>query len=601
MTARLPRAFPARFTVVCSAVVATWLVARPQGADPAGWTASFIDVAREAGLTVPTVYGDPDAKRFIVETNGPGVALVDVDGDGWIDVFVLNGTRLEPGTRTERTWPRGTAPVNRLYLNRKDGTFRDVSSASGLARTTWSSSVCTGDYDGDGALDLFTTAYGDNRLYRNLGGGRFEDVTRHAGLPTGGRRWGAGCTMLDYDRDGRLDLFVSNYLVLDLERVPEPGQGRDCSWKGIAVNCGPRGLPTDTNLLFRNEGDGRFRDVSVASGVARVTGRYSMTAVATDFDDDGWPDIYVAADSTAAILYRNNRDGTFTDVAVASGAAFSEQGAAQAGMGLGVGDWNADGRFDLLKTHFADDVPALYRGLGKGVFEEMAMSVGLGARNRFVQWGGGLVDLDNDGWHDVFFVTGSVYPEVERKLPHYPHRSPRIVYRNAGGERFEDVTESSGAGVRAEHSSRGAAFGDVDNDGDLDVVVVNMNEPPSLLRNDLPKGRHWLQVRLRGRAPNTHAIGAVVRLTANGHVQARAVPQPGQLLLSGRPPRPLRSRGPQVRGRPRGGVAERGDRAVRGSRNRPRDRGPPGHRGSRGAGRCAASDRAVSTRPRHAP
>jgi hypothetical protein len=489
----------------------------------AEWPVTFVDVAQQAGLRDEIVYGGLERKRFIIETNGAGVGLVDVDADGWLDVVLLNGTRLQDGARRERSWPRDAAPVNRLYLNRRDGTFRDVTATSGLARTGWASAVCAGDFDGDERLDLFVTYFGDNVLYRNLGGGRFEDVTARAGLPTGGRRWGSGCALVDYDRDGRLDLFVANYLAFDLERAAEPGEGVNCLWKGVPVNCGPKGLPTDTNLLFHNEGGGRFADVSVPSGIAAVTGRYPMTGAATDLDADGWPDIYVASDSTAAVFYRNNRDGTFTDIAVSSGAAFSDQGMAQAGMGLAVGDWDANGVLDLLKTHFADDVPALYRGLGKGLFEDLATTMGLGVRNRFVQWGGGLPDLDNDGWHDLMYVTGNVYPEVERVLPRYPHRSPRIVFRNVRGGRFEDVTERSGPGAVAAHSSRGAAFGDVDNDGDVDVLVMNMNEPPSLLRNDLRGANHWLQVRLRGGAGNLHGLGASVRVTSQGRTQARAV------------------------------------------------------------------------------
>ena len=496
------------------------------GAQSAGggdWPVSFVDVAGQAGLRETIVYGGLERKRFIIETNGAGVGFIDVDHDGWLDVFLLNGTRLDEGTRRDRVWPKGEAPVSRLYLNRRDGTFRDVTATSGLARTGWASGVCAGDYDGDGRLDLFTTYFGENVLSRNLGGGRFEDVTARAGLPTGGRRWGSGCAMLDYDRDGRLDLFVANYLAFDLERALEPGEGVNCLWKGVPVNCGPKGLPTDTNLLFHNEGDGRFADVSDRSGVAAVTGKYPMTAAATDLDGDGWTDIYVASDSTAAILYRNNRNGTFTDVAVSSGAAFSDQGMAQAGMGLAVGDWNSDGVLDLLKTHFADDVAALYRGLGKGLFEDMALTAGLGVRNRFVQWGGGFPDLDLDGWPDLLYVTGNVYPEVERVLSQYPHRSPRIVFRNLRGERLEDVTERSGPGIKAPHSSRGAAFGDYDNDGDIDVLVMNMNEPPSLLRNDRRNASHWLQVRLIGAGGNVFALGATVRLTAGGRSQARAV------------------------------------------------------------------------------
>jgi enediyne biosynthesis protein E4 len=487
------------------------------------WSVSFTDVAAKAGLVHPSIYGGVDRKRFIIETNGAGAALVDYDNDGWLDALVLSGTRLEEGARRPVAWPHGEAPTNRLYRNRRDGTFEDVTARTGLTRTGWASSVCAADYDNDGWTDIFLTYFGRNVLYRNDGGRAFRDVTAAAGLTAPADRWGSGCTFIDYDRDGRADLFVANYLTFDLATAPEPGKGPNCLWKGVPVNCGPKGLPTDTNLLYRNDGDGTFSDVSARSGIDRITGRYSMTAAAADLDADGWTDIYVAADSTAAILYRNNRDGTFTDIAVESGAAFNDQGSAQAGMGLAVSDYNLDGRLDLLKTHFADDLPALYRNLGKALFEDVAMASGLGAQNRHVEWGSGMPDLDNDRLPDLFYVTGNVYPEIERVLPEYPHRGPRILFRNRDGSRFEDVTGASGPGVSATHSSRGAAFGDVDNDGDVDVLVMNMNEPPSLLINAYSGGNRWLMLHLEGARSNRSAIGATVIVRAGGRTQARAV------------------------------------------------------------------------------
>src|SRR5437868_2118241 len=371
---------------------------------PPAWLVSFVDVADRAGLREPTTYGGIDRKRFIIETNGAGVALLDYDNDGWIDALVLNGTRLKDRTREAETYAPGRAPLSRLYRNNRDGTFSDVTSRAGLTAVGWASSVCAGDYDNDGWLDLFITYYGQNVLYRNRGDGRFEDVTER------------------------------------------------------------RGLPTDTNLLFHNEGNGTFAFVSSKSGISRVTNRYPMTATAADFDGDGWIDIYVACDSTASTLYRNNGDGTFTDTAVESGIAYSENGTQQAGMGVAIGDYNADGLVDLLKTHFADDIPALYRNLGKGIFEDVAAAAGLGVLNRHVEWGAGMPDLDNDGRPDIVYVTGNVYPEVEHVLRQYPHRGPRVVFRNMDGVRFEDVTGASGPAPLAAHSSRGAAFGDFDND-----------------------------------------------------------------------------------------------------------------------------------------
>ena len=512
----------ARGSIALAVGILSTVISSRAGVSSSG-VVTFTDIAVGSGLTVPSTYGGPARKRFIIETNGAGTAWIDADDDGWLDALVLGGTRLIDGQRVEDPAVAAAGPTTRLYRNQRDGTFKDITTQSGLGLTVWASSVCGGDYDNDGRLDLFITSFGRNRLFRSLGRGRFEDTTAAQGLPVDGSpRWGSGCTFLDVDRDGRLDLFVSNYLSFDLATATEPGQGVNCLWKGIPVNCGPKGLPTDTNLLFRNTGSG-FRDVSGPSGIAGVTGRYSMTALAADFDEDGWVDIYVASDSTAAILYRNNHDGTFSDVAVPSGAGLSENGMAQAGMGAATGDFNADGRLDLFKTHFADDIPALYRAAGKGLFEDVATAAGLAVQNRYVEWGAGIVDVDNDGWQDLMYMTGNVYPEVEQKFPRYPHKGPRILFRNKGDGTFADASASGGTGLTTPRSSRGAAFGDVDNDGDIDVLVMNMNEPPSLLRNDTARANHWIAVSLEGTVSNRAGVGATVRVTAGGRVQARAV------------------------------------------------------------------------------
>jgi len=478
------------------------------------FSATFTDIASQAGLTEPVIYGGVDTKKYILETNGCGAAFFDYDNDGWLDIFLPGGSRLA-GV------PAGTS--NRLYKNNRDGTFTDVTRSSGLERLVWASGVCVGDYNNDGFDDLFLSCWGQNILYRNNGDGTFTDVTREAGLLSRDPRWGAGCTFVDYDRDGYLDVFVSNYLEFDLKTAPLPGAGENCTWKGIAVNCGPKGLPAGRNLLYHNNGDGTFTDVSEKSGIAAVTGRYAMTAVAADFDDDGWPDIYVACDSTASILYKNGRDGTFEDIALEAGVAYNEDGREQAGMGVGVGDTRNQGRLDIFKTHFADDTPILYVNRGGRAFEDVTNNAGLSALTRYVGWGAGIVDLDNDGLPDIFFVNGNVYPELERNFKDYRYKCPRVVLRNLGNGKFDDVSLGSGTGVTARHSSRGCAFGDFDNDGDIDVLIMNMNEPPSLLRNDIRNHNRWLKIKLAGTRSNRSAIGARVTLTAGGRRQTQEV------------------------------------------------------------------------------
>jgi len=481
---------------------------------------SFTNVASEVGLSEPTIYGDVDKKHFIIETNGCGVAFVDYDNDGWVDLFTLSGTRLTG-------IPAGREPTNRLYRNKGNGTFVDMTDKAGLRHSGWASSVCVGDYDNDNNEDLFITYWGKNVLYKNNGNGTFSDVTQKAGLSAGATRWGSGCTFIDYDRDGKLDLFVANYLKFDIANTPEPGKGANCTWKGIPVNCGPKGLPTDTNLLYHNNGDGTFTDVSESSGIAKVQGRYSMTATTLDFDRDGWTDIYVACDSSASTLYRNNHDGTFTDVAVEAGCAYSEDGQAQAGMGVATGDYNGDGLIDIFKTHFSDDLPALYKNSGRGFFEDASRAAGFDI-TRYVEWGAGLVDFDNDGWRDVLIVTGSVYPEVEKIFKEYPHRGPRLVYQNLRNGRFRDVTTLMGPAIQSPRSSRGSAFGDFDNDGDVDVLVMNMNEAPLLLRNEYfnksTRGpNNWLMLNLIGTKSNRSAIGARVTVKTGAQLQFQEV------------------------------------------------------------------------------
>ena len=488
---------------------------QPRG-KPSGlpFHAHYTDIGEQAGLRSPLIYGPADHKDYIIETVGCGCAFIDYDGDGWIDIFVLSGTRLEDP-------PPGT--TNRLYHNNRDGTFTDITEKAGLLKEGWASAVCIGDYNNDGFEDLFVTYWGDNVLYRNNGNGTFTDVTKEAGLGQEGKLWGSGCTFIDYDRNGHLDLFVANYLQFDLTKIPKPGQNPNCNWKGIPVNCGPRGLPPGRNWLYHNNGDGTFTDVSDKSGIAKAKGSYCMTSVAADLDNDGWPDLYIACDSTPSFLMKNNHDGTFTEIGLESGVALNEDGMEQAGMGVGVGDYNLDGNLDILKTHFADDTAVLYRNDGKGNFEDVTNSAGLGVETRYISWGAGMFDLDNDGNPDLFWVTGSVYPEIEVKLPNYPFRSPRIVFRNLGDGKFEELLDQAGPGIADQHASRGCAFGDFDNDGDIDILVMNLNNPPSLLRNDVTANHHWIKIKLIGTKSNRSAIGARVTAHYGGKKQSQEV------------------------------------------------------------------------------
>jgi enediyne biosynthesis protein E4 len=477
------------------------------------FNAHFVNVAQEAGLRIPTYYGAVEKKKYILEANGCGCAFIDYDNDGWMDIFLLCGTRLD-GAPPEAT--------NRLYKNNRDGTFSDVTDKAGLHAVGWANGVCVGDYNNDGFEDIFCTFYGENRLYRNSGDGTFTDVTREAGLVRGETRWGAGCSFVDYNRDGHLDLFISNYIRFDLAKAPVPGESSTCNWKGIPVNCGPRGLPTGRHLLYRNNGDGTFTDVSKESGIASATESYGMTVVAADFDEDGWTDIFVASDSTPSLLFMNNHDGTFHEEGVLRGVALSEDGMEQAGMGVGIGDYDLDGHLDLFKTHFMGDTSGLFRNDGTGNFDDRTRAAKIGVETRFVSWGTGFADFDNDGFPDVLVVTGNVYPEVEHKLADYPYKSPRVLFRNLGNGTFEELGAEAGPGIVEAHSGRGCAFGDFDNDGDVDALIVNMNEPPTLLRNDVSGRQSWIKVFLEGVKSNRSAIGARVLVHYGGKVQAQA-------------------------------------------------------------------------------
>ena len=462
----------------------------------------FVDVAREAGLNEINVNGGVEAKRYILESTGSGVGILDYDKDGWPDIFLVNGQPLQGDT----------SATNHLFHNNHDGTFADVTAKAGLASAGWGQGVCVGDYDNDGFDDLFVTAYGRNRLFHNNGNGTFNEVAQLAGVAGSGAEWGTGCTFVDYDRDGKLDIAVSNYVHFNLAHTPAPGQAAGCNWKGVPVMCGPRGLESAPNVLYHNMGGGKFKDVSKAAGIEKTNGHYCFSITTLDFNKDGWPDLYVACDSTPSILYRNNHDGTFTDVAADAGVAFNEDGREQAGMGSTAADYDGDGNLDLFKTNFSDDTATLYHSNGDGTFTDVTFAAALGVHADALGWGTMFADVDNDGWPDLLVANGHVYPEVDSAKLGASFKEPRFLYRNLGHGKFLDLSSTAGPGLLQPHSGRGLAVADLWNDGRLEAVINNLSDRPMLLVNLARNQNHWLDLQLTGTTSNRDGIGSRVSL-----------------------------------------------------------------------------------------
>ena len=465
-------------------------------------TVDFRDIAEQAGLTAQNVSGGADKKDYILETTGNGVVIFDYDNDGLMDIFLPSATTLNGDGR-------GKTSTSHLYHNLGNLRFEDVTEKSGLGRVGWAQGGCAADYDNDGYSDLFVTYYGHSALYHNQGNGTFKDVTESAGLKSDAVRWDTGCAFLDYDLDGKLDLVVTGYVEFDRSRIPAPGTSGYCMWKGLPVMCGPRGLPPGRNFLFHNDGNGKFTDVSAKSGIGKPTGCYAFTALASDLDNDGYPDIYVACDSRPSLLYHNLKNGTFEEIGIASGAALNDAGQEQAGMGVAVADYDEDGYVDIAKTNFSDDVPNLYHNDHDLTFTDRVYESGLGARTQFLGWGIAFFDMDNDGRKDLLMVNGHVYPEVDRSNLNYKYRQPRLLYWNVGDGKFKDLSTSAGAGISQPWVSRGAAVADLDNDGSIEVVINNLDNRPSLLKNYGTK-KNWLLIRCVGTTSNHDAIGARV-------------------------------------------------------------------------------------------
>jgi hypothetical protein len=472
----------------------------------------FVDIAAESGLTHATTYGGKDRKDYILETTGSGVAIFDFDGDGANDIFLANGTVLGANA---------PATPSMLYRNDGKGHFTEVGREAGFTRTGWAQAVCAGDIDNDGRTDLLVTYYGPNSLYRNLGNGKFADIAAKAGLPATGTRWGAGCAMVDYDRDGYLDIFISNYVDLDLAKTPKPGSSGNCEWKGMQVMCGPRGLPKALNALYHNNRDGTFTDVSEKAGILAPGGRYGLGVVSADFDNDGWPDIYVACDQTPSLLYRNRHDGTFEERGGAAGVAFNMDGRLQAGMGVAVADYDGNGFLDIAKTNFSGDRPSLYRNEDGGFFEDVSERAGVG-RNLLLGWGVGFLDVDEDTWPDLVIANGHVYPEIDRSAVGETYRQKTLLYRNLGNGRFADITASAGPGFTPLRPARGLATGDLDGDGRPEILISNVNDRPSLLKNTGPR-QSSVAITLTGTKSNRSAIGARVTVEAGGRKQIAEV------------------------------------------------------------------------------
>ena len=481
----------------------------------------FRDVAAQAGLTAEVISGEID-QTYIVENTGTGVAIIDYDNDGLPDIFLLQGDRLHNS---------GPPLTPHLYHNLGGLHFEDVTAKAGIGHLGWSQGVCAGDADNDGHVDLFIGQWGHNVFLHNMGNGTFRDETKERGLDRPESRWSTGCAFIDYDRDGYLDLVVANYVDFKAQETPAPRTKSGCNWKGMPVPCGPRGLKGEMMTLYHNDGHGHFIDVTKQAGVETPREYYGFTVLTGDFDDDGWPDFYVTCDSTPSLFFHNKHDGTFEETGLVSGLAVNEDGREQAGMGATAADYDGDGRIDIFKTNFSSDTNTLYRNLGNGTFDDVTSAAGLAVHTQYVKWGTAFLDFDNDGWKDLFIADGHVYPFVEQYHLGEEFKQPRQLFWNRGDGQFFDMSSTGGPGIAAKHSSRGIALGDLDNDGSEEIVVVNLFEPPSLLKNFGPRGNALLVRAVT--ASGRDAIGARLTLTAGGRKQVDEVRSGGFHISQG--------------------------------------------------------------------
>jgi enediyne biosynthesis protein E4 len=480
----------------------------------------FEDIAAQAGLTSVNVSGAATNKQYIVETTGTGVAIFDYDNDGLPDILFVNGDRFQGS---------GAPPTPVLYHNLGGLKFEDVTRKAGLTHTGWGQGVCAGDIDNDGYVDLFITGWGQNVLYHNKGNGTFQDETEARGLASPITRWSTGCAFVDFNRDGALDLVVVHYIEFDPAKTPHPGEKSQCQWKGLPVICGPRGLPGETISLYQNDGHGHFTDVSDRMHITTPKDYYCFSPLVSDFDNDGWPDIYIACDSTPSLYFHNLKGERFEEIGVKAGVAYNDEGREQAGMGVAAADFTHDGRFDIFKTNFADDTPSFYRNQGENEFADATIESGLAVNTRYLGWGTAAVDIDNDGWKDLILANGHVYPEVDTGHSGEHFKQSRLLYWNRGDGQFFDLSSQAGSGITAAHASRGLAVGDLDNDGNEEIVIVNMGEAPSLLKNFAPSLGNSILIRLLT-TTNRDAIGTRVTVTANGQKQMDEVRSGGSYI-----------------------------------------------------------------------
>ncbi|HEY6332098.1 MAG TPA: CRTAC1 family protein [Blastocatellia bacterium] len=510
------------FPTIALALVAVFAGPRPAliARGNAKSAVQFVDVT-EASRIHFKHNSDPQ-KKYIVESMSGGVALFDYDNDGWLDIFFTNSLTLDTAGN-----PNSSSCA--LYHNNGDGTFTDVTEKSGLAHPGWAMGVVAADFDGDGWTDLYVTCLGHNHLYRNNHDGTFSDVTVKAGVDDD--RWSTGAAFGDYDNDGNLDLFVSNYVDFHLDSLPEFGKGKNCLYRGVPVQCGPRGLRGAGDSLFHNNGDGTFTDVSKKAGVSDPEGRYGLTAVWIDFDRDGWPDLFVANDSGPNFLYKNNRDGTFTDIGLAAGCAVGEDGTEKGSMGVAIGDYTHKGLLDLFITEFSGEGSSLYRQDKPMLFSDVSLASKVAqVSTPYVGWGTEFIDYDNDGWDDLMAVNGHVYPQVSLTNADTSYAQRIFLFHNNRDGTFSEVASDCGDALTVPRVSRGVAFGDIDNDGDLDAVINNLDGGPTILRNDGGNKNNWITIKTESPGKNRDALGAQITVRSGDLVQYKEVHSGGSYI-----------------------------------------------------------------------